>query len=96
MNNDHNNASLSFKITYSVLNVINIDHYELLFSGADILIGKSIKVAPVPCEGEFMRRPTSHTCGCVLEIPDSYTSYVDFKSEFNAVLQANVWSMDIV
>ncbi|KAK3084031.1 hypothetical protein FSP39_007063 [Pinctada imbricata] len=41
------------------------------------------------------RRPVAHTCGRVLEIPKTYESYVIFKCEMNAVLNSNVWVMDI-
>ncbi|KAI4802712.1 hypothetical protein KUCAC02_006291 [Chaenocephalus aceratus] len=45
---------------------------------------------------EFTRRPIAHTCGNILHIADSYENFPDFRSEFNAVLESNVWVMDIV
>ena len=69
---------------------------KMLFSGADIDLGKSIKVTFVSGQSEFCRAPVAHTCECVLELPDSYTSFIDFRNEFNAVLSSGVWVMDIV
>jgi len=43
-----------------------------------------------------LRRPVAHTCGRVVEIPINYDSYPDFRSEYNSVLQSNIWVMDIV
>ncbi|KAK5862890.1 hypothetical protein PBY51_018241 [Eleginops maclovinus] len=42
------------------------------------------------------RRPIGHTCAFVLEVSDSYDNFPDFRSEFNAVLDSNIWVMDIV
>ena len=45
-----------------------------------------IVVCMVPSTNEFSRAPSSHTCGCVLKIPDSYTSVQDLRREFNSIL----------
>ena len=45
---------------------------------------------------EFQKRPTSHTCSNVLEVPKSYDSFVELRHEFNAVLDSGVWVMDII
>ncbi|KAK1899245.1 Interferon-induced GTP-binding protein Mx [Dissostichus eleginoides] len=45
---------------------------------------------------EFTRTPIAHTCGNNLHIADSYENFPDLRSEFNAVLESNVWVMDIV
>lgn len=45
---------------------------------------------------DFTRRPIGHTCGNILEIAESYENFPDFRSEFNAVLESNIWVMDIV
>ena len=41
------------------------------------------------------RRPIAHTCGRVLEIPKAYESFPIFRSEFNCILNSQVWVMDI-
>ena len=67
-----------------------------IFTGADIIVGKTISVSTFTPESEFVRRPIAHTCGCTLELPDSYESYVTFRSEFNGVLKSGIWVMDII
>ena len=44
----------------------------------------------------FARRPISHTCDCVLELPVEYKSSLEFITEFRTILTAseNVWVMD--
>ena len=59
------------------------------------MVKEKITVEFVPHQSEKTRRPTAHTCGCVLKIPP-YETYVDFKSEFSAILHSNVWIMDFV
>ena len=60
-------------------------------------LDKPIVVCMVPSTNEFSRAPSSHTCGCVLKIPDSYTSVhsvQDLRLEFNSILKSNIWVMD--
>ena len=59
-----------------------------------MLCGKQITVNIVPGGTENTRIPTSHTCGCILNLPSSYATYIDFRSEFLAVLSSDVWVMD--
>ncbi|XP_029993432.1 uncharacterized protein LOC115421612 [Sphaeramia orbicularis] len=42
------------------------------------------------------RRPVSHTCGQMLEVPCTYSSYPDFRTEFDNILASSCWEMDIV
>ncbi|KAK1885168.1 4-phosphopantoate--beta-alanine ligase [Dissostichus eleginoides] len=64
-------------------------------SGSDLIVTDSIYVGFEKMT-EFTRRPIAHTCGNILHIADSYENFPDFRSEFNAVLESNVWVMDIV
>lgn len=64
-------------------------------TGSDLLTAKVIRVCFVDLYGAA-RRPIGHTCGCVLEVPGEYESYLSFKEEFNAVLKSNIWIMDII
>uniref|UniRef100_A0A1X7SZ26 HECT domain-containing protein n=1 Tax=Amphimedon queenslandica TaxID=400682 RepID=A0A1X7SZ26_AMPQE len=34
----------------------------------------------------FARRPIAHTCACTLELPATYETYMEFKSEMDNVL----------
>ncbi|KAL1022820.1 hypothetical protein UPYG_G00032800 [Umbra pygmaea] len=45
---------------------------------------------------DFTRRPIGRTCGRVLELADCYDNFPDFRAEFNAVLDSNIWVMDII
>ncbi|KAK0135211.1 hypothetical protein N1851_028966 [Merluccius polli] len=42
------------------------------------------------------RRPIGHTCGATLEVPCTYSSFPDFRTEFDNVLLSNNFEMDIV
>lgn len=64
-------------------------------TGSDLIVTDSIYVEFEEMT-EFTRRPIGHTCGKILHIADSYENFPDFRSEFNAVLESNVWVMDIV
>jgi len=45
---------------------------------------------------DFSKRPIGHTCGKIMLRAASYENFPDFRSEFNAVLESDVWVMDIV
>ena len=64
-------------------------------TGSDLLLKMGIHVRFIKTD---VRCPTAHTCGCVLEIPLSYSKepYIVLKSEFCAVLRNRYWQMDIV
>ncbi|XP_067667555.1 uncharacterized protein [Haliotis asinina] len=42
------------------------------------------------------RRPGVHVCGYVLELPEQYDNYLQFRSEFTAVLKSDMWIMDFM
>ncbi|XP_055076722.2 uncharacterized protein [Misgurnus anguillicaudatus] len=65
-------------------------------TGADLLVARFIHVRFVQPQSSFTRSPQSHTCGCVLEVPNNYTSYPELAEEFINILDANIWVMDIV
>ncbi|KAK5874178.1 hypothetical protein PBY51_019151 [Eleginops maclovinus] len=64
-------------------------------TGSDIITCTKIQVVFTKMS-DFSRRPIGHTCGFVLEVSDSYDNFPDFRSEFSAVLDSNIWVMDIV
>ncbi|ROL43003.1 hypothetical protein DPX16_5556 [Anabarilius grahami] len=45
---------------------------------------------------DFTRRPIGRTCGMFLHLCENYDNFPDFRSEFNDVLESNIWIMDIV
>lgn len=64
-------------------------------TGSDLAVRDRIQIRFTQSQ---IRCPTSHTCGCVLEIPRLYATepYVTFKSEFTSVLKSKYLQMDIV
>ena len=65
-------------------------------TGSSVLIDKSIKVTFNNLHGAA-RRPIIHTCSCMLELPMSYCTYLDFEQEFLAVLSSDeAWVMDCI
>ncbi|KAK2853352.1 hypothetical protein Q5P01_006013 [Channa striata] len=42
------------------------------------------------------RRPVAHTCGATLEVPCTYSSYPEFRTEFDNILSSNYFDMDIL
>ncbi|XP_078799413.1 uncharacterized protein LOC144990249 isoform X2 [Oryzias latipes] len=77
------------------LDEIKLQKFLRFCTGSDLVITDSIFVE-FQAMTEFTRRPIGHTCGKILEIADSYENFPDFRSEFNAVLESNIWVMDIV
>lgn len=64
-------------------------------SGSNLLTVEKISVEFTSLTG-YQRRPIAHTCGCVLELPRTYESFIDFRYEFDNILSQNIWIMDIV
>ena len=84
--------------------VRDMDHeYLALFlrfcTGSDMYIDRNISVRfTATTVSDSVRCPTSQTCGCVLEIPDSYARdpYISLKADFMAMLKNRYWQMDII
>ncbi|XP_065135175.2 uncharacterized protein [Paramisgurnus dabryanus] len=77
------------------LDEIKLQKFLRFCTGSDLIVTDSIYVEFEKMT-EFTRRPVGHTCGKILHIADTYENFPDFRSEFNAVLESNVWVMDIV
>jgi hypothetical protein len=69
---------------------------HLYIEGADVSLKKKIQVRFVSFNSDFERRPMSHTCGCVLELAQSFECYSLFKNEFDCALTSGYWSMDVI
>ena len=83
--------------------VRDMDHeYLALFlrfcTGSDMFIDRNITVHFTDTTvSDTVHCPTSHTCGCVLEIPDSYArDPYTLKGDFIAMLRNRYWQMDII
>ncbi|XP_061152004.1 uncharacterized protein LOC133166039 [Syngnathus typhle] len=77
------------------LDELKLQKFLRFCTGSDLIVTDTILVEFQQMT-EFSRRPVGHTCGKVLYIADSYENFPDFRSEFNAVLESNIWVMDIV
>jgi len=67
-----------------------------MLSGSDLIVSDEITVSFIKAESDFQRRPIAHTCGCVLELPDTYTEFTDLRKDFTEILKSGIWIMDIV
>ncbi|KAJ8307127.1 hypothetical protein KUTeg_015211 [Tegillarca granosa] len=79
------------------------NHYLQLFlrfcTGSDIMTAKKIHVRFTASDtSSYVRSPSAHTCGCVLELPRSYAQdpFVVLKADFLELLKNRYWQMDIV
>ena len=63
-------------------------------TGSSVMIAREISVTFNSLSG-FARRPIAHTCACVLELPLTYTTYLDFENEFNAILSDDEYSWEM-
>ena len=64
-------------------------------TGSDIMITDTLNVSFMDVEG-LGRRPVAHTCGFTLELPCTYANLCELREEFNNILAADSWEMDIV
>lgn len=66
-------------------------------TGSSVLSYAPIKVTFNDLSG-LARRPIAHTCDNCLELPTNYSTYIDFTSEFEAILSDTEysWSMDAI
>ena len=64
-------------------------------TGSSVCSAQAIRVTFNSLEG-LARRPIGHTCSNTLELSSCYLSYLDFVSEFKAILSNDefAWSMD--
>lgn len=64
-------------------------------TGADVMCIDSIHVEFTKLDG-YARRPIAHICGCILELPSTYDTYAEFRTEFSNILAAGRWQNDII
>lgn len=73
----------------------NAGRFVRFCTGADLICTDNIQVEFSLLQG-FQRRPVAHTCAGLLQIPEEYTSYPDFRNEFLSIFSSNIWVMDYV
>lgn len=80
------------------LDVNQLKRFLKFVTGSDLLHTVSeIKIAfTYYVDSEFSRRPIAHTCGPLLELPSTYRSFCELRSDFSNILKSNDWQMDII
>lgn len=64
-------------------------------TGADMLCVEKIDIQFTDIRG-LQRRPVAHTCGPLLEVPCTYNTYTEFRSEFQNIVDGDCHRMDII
>ena len=64
-------------------------------TASDVMISNQIEIAFTKLEGAACR-PISHTCGPLLELPSTYSNFVELREQFNNILNKGNWEMDIM
>ena len=74
----------------------DLSSFVWFVTGSSVCLGKKIMVSFSSLTG-LGRRPVAHTCDCLLEIPCSYISYMEFTAEFKAILcnPEHAWCMTL-
>lgn len=65
-------------------------------TGCHLIVSDRILSVEFAVMSDFTRRPIGRTCGMFLQLCENYENFPDFRAEFNAVLESNIWVMDIV
>jgi hypothetical protein len=65
-----------------------------LITGQTCVTTKTIQVVFSNLSG-FGRRPVFHTCGYLVEIPDTYRNYKEFESEMKNIMSSDVLHFDL-
>lgn len=82
------------------LNEEKLGRFLRFTTGSDNIVCDKIEVMFTHMSA-FTRRTvrpscsTGRICGCILELANTYHGFPDFRSEFNAVLERNIWIIDI-
>lgn len=64
-------------------------------TASDVLSTGKINVSFTKLEGASSR-PIAHTCGPLLELPSTYSNFVELREQFHNILNKDSWEMDIV
>lgn len=66
---------------------VNVSAFLQFTTGSSVILdGMQIKVSFTELHG-LSRRPVVHTCGPLLELPNTYQCYNELVEEFSAILQ---------
>jgi len=64
-------------------------------TGSSVICVEKIMVS-FNAETGLNRRPVAHTCGATLDLPCTYSSYPEFRTEFDNILNSSYMEMDII
>ncbi|KAM9475207.1 uncharacterized protein Hap1MRO34_011056 isoform 1-T2 [Clarias gariepinus] len=64
-------------------------------TGSSVMCVDKINVC-FNAESGLSRRPVAHTCGATLKVSYTYSSYPEFRTEFDNILSSNYLKMDII
>ena len=64
-------------------------------TASDVLITNKLEVTFTKFEGAACR-PIALTCGPLLELPSTYSNFVELREQFNNILEKDMWEMDIM
>ena len=76
------------------LNPENLSKVLVLMTASSMISVESVSVTFTKLRG-VERRPIFHTCGPVLELPSTYSSYREFRQEWTPLIESGYLSMDI-
>lgn len=93
-NNSERSALDHLKRFIRGMDLTQLKSFLMFVTGADVLCVDTIDVDFTQLDG-LQRRPIAHTCGCVLELPSTYDSYMELRAEFSNVLAKGKWQNDI-
>ena len=95
-NSNSERAAVDFLKRYiRGLDVSKLKLFLRFTTGADVICVNSIGVEFSRLEG-LGRRPITHTCGPVLELPSTYETFPELREEFSNILEKSKWQNDIV
>ena len=64
-------------------------------NGSELMLFEGIQVTFTDLSG-LERRPIARTCNTLLQLPTTYQSFPELREEFNHILAADNWEMDII
>ena len=79
---------------YDTLKPTNVQFLRFT-TASDVMISNQIEIAFTKLEGVACR-PISHTCEPLLELPSTYSNFVELREQFNNILNKGNWEMDIM
>lgn len=78
------------------MRVTELSNFLRFVTGSCVRMDEAIIISFNSLSG-LARRPLAHTCGCRLELPVTYLTYMEFEREFKALLDSEyAWIMDAV